>query len=721
MKGRNLLLAVPVLVLAIACENPQQPVGLRAPSDASMIINDGAHGAGNPDFFFLPPLVPLPTTADFADRELNKAIAPSLTVEICRLKPDKLDGQHLPTPETPCYENGPFYRFGPGEVVLVDNPTGGTGTEWWRGLGLPDDGFYYVLWDTREAHLNAEKFYRVKVFIAGSNVPLGVADIDPMKKESELQSSAVEVIQVLNGVMLPIPFRVEGHALCEGATLCTSSTVTNESPTGSQTVVVDPGGGSIAGATFPNGWLPEGGPQSVVVTITEIPSPEADDGSHVRTIPCHVGLPLQQFNKCFTFTTTPQLATDVNGDQFAEFVTVAVCYTLEGSGNPREEHAQLYASGPRETTRALDDADDAGILGPGSRNCSAPPPITLGNSNPLTRLATTGWRGLKGALGQFFGVKTAYGVDLGLGGIVKGFTTFGVALSANIEGASTLNAKLAYGEIRQSAVKIRAPHFHPPIEGPPVTGIDGVPVTFTLSAGGGFLSLNGGEGTELPVKVMSSAISDFFLGIDGPGFAEIFWTMPSTRGIHTLTAESPAFDSPITFTDTVRGARLMLSMQTGATFQIVTPAPTVNTWVKVGSSPSVTVSPTGLVTAVVGGENINGGNDVTLTSDIGGVEAHSALVNSFAFDVFPRQTTLVWASVAGAATYDVVTEFGNGCGVGGNCGTWTSNGPGTGTTTGTSLTFGFVGSQPGRWHVVAKDGAGNVLSTSAFVYFGYNI
>ena len=30
-------------------------------------------------------------------------------------------------------------------------------------------------------------------------------------------------------------------------------------------------------------------------------------------------------------------------------------------------------------------------------------------------------------------------------------------------------------------------------------------------------------------------------------------------------------------------------------------------------------------------------------------------------------------------------------------------------------------SQPGRWHVVAKDGFGAVISTSAFVYFGYNI
>jgi hypothetical protein len=134
------------------------------------------------------------------------------------------------------------------------------------------------------------------------------------------------------------------------------------------------------------------------------------------------------------------------------------------------------------------------------------------------------------------------------------------------------------------------------------------------------------------------------------------------------------------------------------------------------------VSPTGLVTAVVGGENINGGNAATLTSSISGVEAHSALVNSFAFDLYPRTTTLVWAPVVGAVSYDVVTEFGGGvCSGGGNCTTWGTNALGTGTTAGTSLTFGFVGAQPGRWHVTAKDALGNVISTSAFVYFGYII
>ena len=161
MQRRSSLFALSVLVLALACDNSQQPTGLKVPTDPSKIISDGAHG-GNRDFFFLPPLVLPPTAADgFQEDEFNIALRPSLTVEICRLKPDKLDNEHLPTPATPCYENGPFFRFAPGTVNLVTNLAD---PGWWTGLnlGLPTDGFYYVLWDTRQVHLNAEKFYRVR-------------------------------------------------------------------------------------------------------------------------------------------------------------------------------------------------------------------------------------------------------------------------------------------------------------------------------------------------------------------------------------------------------------------------------------------------------------------------------------------------------------------------------------------------------------------------------
>jgi len=76
--------------------------------------------------------------------------------------------------------------------------------------------------------------------------------------------------------------------------------------------------------------------------------------------------------------------------------------------------------------------------------------------------------------------------------------------------------------------------------------------------------------------------------------------------------------------------------------------------------------------------------------------------------------------VTGAATYDVFVEFANGCTAGtANCTTWA---PLLSTTTANlGLVFQFVGAQPGRWHVVAKDASGAVLSTSELVYFVYVI
>jgi len=705
-------LALSVLAIVFGCEGHQAPTAPTArsvPYDPSEVLSDGAHG-GNPDFFFLPPLVPLPlNNPNFELGKFNNTLGPSIRIEICKLNPEynASNVQVLPLPHTQCVTDNPVKTFPAGTVQLVNLPLSQMG--WWTAYHLPPDGFYYVLWDTRQSNLDVNSYYRIKVFVDGNAIPMGFADVDPMANIWQWKSALTgQVIQLVNGWLLPIPFRIENGALCGGANSCTSTTVTNFDPSGSQTVTVDGGAGAIAGAKFPNGWLPAGGPQSVVVTISSVNTGPSDPATGTQTNPCHTGLNLQQFDECFKFTTTPTLLPQTNGKQFAIPVTVAVCYVLQGTGDPREKFAEMYASGPSEPPHALPDVSDVGILGAGARDCSTTPVIGSTNSNPLARLATTGWRRLKGGLHQLFGVKTAYAVDGGLGGLLDGFSNVGVALTGQISRSSVFGKKLGYGEVRPSLVSITGTQAHT-TEGPTL-GIKNVPVTFTVLPGGGGLNLTQNVGTATQMTVMTNQT----------GFAEISWTMPSVPGIYTLTATAPAFGGPITFADTVRGARLMLSMQTGASYQIVVPPPAVSNWAS--SSPAVDVSPTGLVTAIVGGENINGGNAATLASSVAGVEAHSVLVNSFAFDRYLRETTLVWNPVNGATSYDVVTDFGNGCAGGtGNCTSWTNNPAGTTTTSGTTFTFGFVGAQPGRWHVVAKDALGNVLSTSAFVYFGYNI
>lgn len=549
MKGRNLLVAVPALLLAIACENPQQPDRPAAPNDPSKVINDGTRVGGNPDFFFLPPMVKNPSSnSNFERGKFNNALQPSLTVEICELVPEP--GGALPTDATACKNEtvtphtAPLKTFGPGTIRQVGLPRNQSG--WWTTQNLPDEGFYYVLWDTRESNLDVTKYYRIKVLVAG--IPLGYADVDPMSNMREWHNVRTDdVIALVDDSKLPIPFRVERGALCNGG-LCNSATITNNSPTGTQSVVVDGGGGSIAGATFPNGWLPADGPQSVVVTITEV-NVGAPSGGEGGPIVCHPGLPFQQFRGCFNYTTTPALdPINEAGDQFAQPVTVAVCFELEGTGDPREKFAELYASGPDEPPHALEDVPDGGLLGVTTRDCSEQPVIAQ-SSNRLMQLASAGWRKMKGGLGQLFGVKTAYAVDLGLGGIIKGFSNISPVLPAQleVEGPTDLGTQPAGTQYILNVMVTGSNHHADHV----TQGIGGVPVTFSVaSTSQGTVAPHlTGVGTVTPTLVESITRND----VETRGEASAIWNLPEAPGTYTLTVTAPGTGSPATFTATVPG------------------------------------------------------------------------------------------------------------------------------------------------------------------------
>jgi len=718
MKGRSLL-ALAVLSLALACEGNQLLTGTKTPLDASKVVSDGTRVGGNPDFFFLPPLVPNPVNnSNFERGKFNNRLQPSLSVEICQLVAEPLNA--LPTGNTACVSGPAVKTFAAGTVRQVGLPNNEAG--WWTTHDLPNEGFYYVLWDTRQSNLSTSAYYRIKVLLAGSIV-LGFADVDPMDNMREFHNARTgDVIPFVDDASLPIPFRVEKGALCQGGT-CNSAVITNTSTTGTQSVTVDAGGGNIAGASFPDGWLPSpeqcskgspSCPQSVIVTVSEVNTPGS--GLPGETTVCHPALnpKLQQFRACFNYTTTPTLQPfNDAGDQFAADVTVAVCYELEGTTDPRRDFAELYASGPNEPPHALKDVSEGSLVSPATRNCSGGTPlITLRSSNPLMQLASTGWRKFKGGFGRVFGVKTAYAIDQGLGGIVKGFSNVSPVLTANIEASSSTELTLTPGAITTSTVRIVGSHQH--ADHAP-SGIGGLTVTFSASGG------------TLNAATVTTAAD---------GTASVNWTMPagSAPGPYTLTADGPALGGPVTFTATVQAPLNMLSMQTGATIQLAaTPPDVIATWVS--SAPTkFQVSATGLVTAIIGGENSNGGDGGRVATVLStGLPGPSWLVDTV-FNIFPRVTTLAWAPVPGAATYTIATEFGNGCSGFANCTLWTDNGVGTTATTASSFTFGFVGAQPGRWHVTARDANGAIIpgqadaaglpiadSPSPWIYFRYSI
>ena len=733
MKGRRLL-ALSVLAIALACQDrnsPTEPRGLSAPTGPAGAISDGAHG-GNPDFFFLPPMVSNPVTnSNYEAARFNATLGPLLTIEICRLQSAPVDANGNPL-TTYCATGVPLVKkFATGTVQLQ---------------GTATDGHYQAQWNTRESNLDVTQYYRIKILIEGSTTPLGFADIDPLENKSQLKNARTgEVISLIDDSTLPIKFRVEKSALCNpGESLCTSTIVTNHTPNGEPQIVRIFGddGSAIAGVLIPDGFLPETGPQSVVLTIDRVNTGVNNVAAGTQSIPCHANLPLQQFNSCFHFSTIPELATlNEEGHQFLKQLTVAVCFVLHDLEDPREPWVQLWSSEEGgEDAKPLPSASATQILaGPGGEACGENLTVASTPSNGFARFASAGWKKVKGGLGLVFGVKTAYAVDVGLGGLTWDLSNIGPALTAQIQRYTDTDLTLGPGATTTSTARIVGTRVHN--GGPLTTGIGGLPVTFTVAANNGSLKL---IGSELPgASVLTSITNTNPINPESPtsggGFAPVNWTLPTVPGTYTLTATGPATGGPVTFTATVvappsntillwPAERRMLSMQTGATIQLAdTGESPIVAWFSDAES-NVQVSESGLVTAIVGGESIEGGGDATLASlradDSGGP---NLLVNSFSFDIFPRTTTLAWNSVAGAVSYQVVTEFGNAsptnpfCTVPAECGVWTQQLTGSTTTAGLMHTFDFVGSQPGRWRVFALNAAGAIINTSPYVYFDYDI
>lgn len=85
--------------------------------------------------------------------------------------------------------------------------------------------------------------------------------------------------------------------------------------------------------------------------------------------------------------------------------------------------------------------------------------------------------------------------------------------------------------------------------------------------------------------------------------------------------------------------------------------------------------------------------------------------NGSSFSNYPRTTTLKWAAVAGAASYNVDIEYYSG---GWNVLTMA-------TVASTSYTFDFIGGQPGRWRVQAVGTGGSGGLWSSYWTFAYTV
>jgi hypothetical protein len=144
-------------------------------------ISDASHNGGNPHFFFLPPLVPAPSTTGWFDAGL----AP--TVRICEWT---------------------------GSVCATELATysiiSGPGSERIRLDAAAQQ--YLVNWHTDQFALDPAKTYRISVLVAGTE--LGHADVDVVSTGRELRNvQSGEYVGLVDGRTLPIKFRIEVGAV----------------------------------------------------------------------------------------------------------------------------------------------------------------------------------------------------------------------------------------------------------------------------------------------------------------------------------------------------------------------------------------------------------------------------------------------------------------------------------------------------------------------------
>lgn len=468
----SVILGLLLLLLLAACTpdaaDVTSPPPLGAPSG---LISDGSRTGGNPDFFFLPPVIGDPSNhPNFSSGRFNPHWNP--IVQICRLA-----SENAPQCATPWLKT--FAR--PQITVGYEK--------------------YMVDWDTQEAWAT-QGFYRVRVAVVGlDTVQLGHVDLQLVATRAEFRNTNTnETIPIHDGRMLPLNFRIE-----HGATVHdTHDFVEARVPASGGAIATNTG---FAGMLFHPGWLHEG-VGSVMVTIKRRPLPGSVNDCHsLGTL-----LPwLQQFEGCYSVETFPHVGivqADVIAGMCSERPTYApqVLYKSDPlPGGGRRVKALESVPLPTALASLITCGTFTGIA-------SAP----LQQRGPRMMFAS-GTRWLLNGVGRVLTPQSAYAIDLGQGGrlagLVDDLSDFGWAVPASIAQNSGSGQSGAPGATLPTPLKVRAYGTH--VDGPDTTFLAGVPVTFTASSGGFY---NPVTATLEPTRTVIS---------DANGFASVPLTLPS--------------------------------------------------------------------------------------------------------------------------------------------------------------------------------------------------
>ena len=473
-------LAATALFLVVACHGDRAVTpDVASPSFA---LSDGTRLGGNPDFFFLPPVVPNPSGNDNFDAgEFNPDLLP--VVNVCELTGNPSNGP------VDC-KVGPL-AFGPvtAQASVADE-------------------HYKVNWHTDESNgglgLNVSGFYRIQVFVSDGGTLLGFADVDPVSSGKELKNLQTgDVFGLVDGRTLPIKFRIEESALCQPGTDTCSS----------ETIVLANGGSVVLEETGDRVDIPaqNTGGVSGVITVT-VQLCDRQEGIQVD---------LRKFGNCLTVTSDPPLGES----RFSPAATVSMCSVFIDP----DVAAELAALGAQEDLVTMHRQDDGDIfaLPHGGQFCGEP--IGSRPSNLFQQLARS--------LGSLFAPRPLHAatavLDVGPSGETDFFSDFQLALPAQMfpaEGTDEISGPPG-GEASPVPAVVMMDAGDPRSETPPQP-VAGALVTFRVTGGGNFGT---DEGAITEIQVLS----------DANGRAEVpMWVLGDGEGTNTVTASGRGFAGP---------------------------------------------------------------------------------------------------------------------------------------------------------------------------------
>ncbi|HVT40628.1 MAG TPA: hypothetical protein VHE78_16415, partial [Gemmatimonadaceae bacterium] len=377
-------------------------------------ISDGAHLSGNPDFFFLPPMVKDPSkNPNFDKGAFNGKLSP--VVDICQVDATT---EAAVNAGAPCKTGGYFASF---QLSPRNVESGGQQDAQREGENENEterenraEPHYHLKWKVPESEV---KFFRIAVRVGFKR--LGTADVERGDDSGELKDVNTGDFVHLEDESLSINFRIENRALCAppgpGTSPCTSEVV-NLASGGTVTITLPKSTGP-SGIQIP----PQPGKPSVNITIQTC-----------QDLNARGAIDLPTFGSCLRITADPPLPPG----GFNPKATAFICdlnvpfgpggVVLSRAQEDRITLHQLDVNGESQTVKALPHAGGCPVGGVAAA-------ASLGTF--LHSLAHGQWKNAGAQAAALLGPKPLYAyrfLDQGGGGLPDGLSDFQFALPAKM-------------------------------------------------------------------------------------------------------------------------------------------------------------------------------------------------------------------------------------------------------------------------------------------------